>query len=300
MFPTVKQRVIIATGILIGAGLFAMGKELLMATDAGSGISLISSRVGPTIATGLIAGIGLPVLAMGIFSSSSGHPLSGIFLISTSLFILAGSIEGWLFRSSSAAGSELPQRYVALIVETTLWQIGVLATIFAIHISRKKLRALLPIAATSSHLGDDTNFKLPRGLSLASGLACAMISALLGLILLKDNNAVQIMAGLFIAFSLGSLVTQLILPTNTNPVPLLLSPALVAITTYAYVQFKFQSADEFYAAMWTSRLPGLALALPIHYVSAGVAGVALGIGWAQGLITNQTRPQNAKASSNTG
>ena len=299
MFPTVKQRVIIATGILIGAGLFAMGKELLMATDAGSGISLMSSRVGPTIATGLIAGIGLPVLAMGVFSSSSGHPLSGIFLISTSLFILAGSIEGWLSRSSSAAGSELPQRYVALIVETTIWQIGVLATIFAIHISRKKMRALLPIVATSSHLGDDTHFKLPRGLSLVSGLACAMISALLGLILLKDNNAVQVMAGLFIAFSLGSLVTQLILP-NTNPVPLLLSPALVAITTYAYVQFKFQSADEFHAAMWTSRLPGLALALPIHYTSAGVAGVAFGIGWAQGLMTNQTMPQNAKASSSTG
>lgn len=251
------------------------------------------------MATVLIVGTGLPVLALGVFSSASGHPLSGIFLISTSLFILGGSIEGWLSRSSSVAGSELPQRYAALIMETVIWQIGGLATIFTIHISRKKLRVLLPTAATSSHLGDDIHFKLPQGLSLASGLGCAMISALLGLILLKDNNAVQVMAGLFIAFSLGSLVAQLILP-NTNPIPLLLSPALVAITTYAYVQFKFQSADEFRNAMWTSRLPGLALALPIHYVSAGVAGVALGIGWAQGLMTNQTMPQNAKASSNTG
>lgn len=61
------------------------------------------------------------------------------------------------------------------------------------------------------------------------------------------------------------------------------------MAAYGYVLFSFNSHDEVLAAWFTqtssaaagARMPGPAMALPIHYASAALAGCAIGVGMAQ-------------------
>jgi hypothetical protein len=76
---------------------------------------------------------------------------------------------------------------------------------------------------------------------------------------------------------------------SINPVGVLFSPALVALAVYVYMMMGFESDRSVLEAWCGQGLPGLVLALPIHYISAGVAGCAAGVGLAQGIDAAKAR-----------
>ena len=81
---------------------------------------------------------------------------------------------------------------------------------------------------------------------------------------------------------MGGFATGLIFP-QVNPAAILFSPAMVAVGVYGYVVMSYGNPEDLLRAVYNNQFPGVALALPIHYVSAGVAGCAAGMGIAQGI-----------------
>jgi len=289
MFPKIRQRIFIGVAIVIGALAWYPIAGLLRAADGSTGLSLVSARVGLPLAIVWVLLSGLPIFALGLVASVIGNPLSGVFAVSASLCILAGiggSVDGWFFRA------HLPGDYGLLIVETMIWQTGVVIMLTVIQTLRSPMRARWPALAYDDHLGMDTHVRWPATEAIIAGLICAAVSAGLAYFMLRTSNTSQVVFSLMAAFGIGGMVAHLIFP-QTNPVGILLSPCLIAVGTYTYMLFGYGGTDEILAAWYAQRLPGLALGLPIHYISAGVAGCTAGIGISQGLEVARDRALSA-------
>ncbi len=295
MFPTFRHRILILVTALIGALVWLLARPVLVAADGGSGYSLLSAQAGPVLATLVVLLLGLPVLALGLMVSSVGHPLSGMFVVAVALCVLAGAggpIDGWLFRQADA--NALPAAYTGLIAETLIWQVGVIIMLTVIGKLRSPLRARYPALAYNDHLGVDIEIRLPQTQAIVAGIITAAISGFIALHLIRSSDTGQIMCSLILAFMIGGCIAHLSFP-HSNPVGILLSPAMVAIAAYLWMLFSpaYTTTNDVlqlaYNLQYRSPLPaGLAMALPIHYASAALTGVTLGIGMAQSFDIRTT------------
>ena len=279
MLPSLRQRLIIGTAVLLGGAVWLSVDDLIRASDGGDGFTLVSARIGSGAAAVVVLIAGLPALALGIISSVSGSVLAGVFSVSAALTMLAwrgGSIEGYLWRFP-------PGGYAALIVEMMVWTVGLAMVIASIQLLRPTLRSRWPALVLGKPGDDDMQMKLPTTPAALSGLICALVGGLLAYFLLRTGDRGQVIVSLLLAFTVGGFAAQTILP-QSNPVGVLLSPVLVALVAYGWVLYPGSGPDE-RLAFASQRLWGLALALPIHYASAAVAGCAMGVGWAGSLET---------------
>lgn len=291
MLPRLRQRLLILATFVVGACILWWLAGPLRPADGASGISLLTARIGPAAAVGLLVVAMLPVVALGVLTSAVGNPLSGIFAVAAALCVLAargGSISGWLCRDNA----HLPGDYGWLILEMALWLAAFIFMLYVIERLRSPLRSRWPALARHDHLGMDTALRFPQTQALTSGAVCAVIGGVLAYVLLRHSSTSQVMASLILAFAVGALVAHLVFP-HSNPVGMLISPGIVALVGYAYALFSFATTPQTLSAWYTGNMPGLALALPIHYASAGIVGVTLGIGWAQTILA--TAPGNAPA-----
>lgn len=285
MLPTIRHRIVVAVAILVGAVVWQATFGLVEAADGTSGLSLMSARVGVVGATAAVAIAGLLALGLGLIASVMGNPLSGVFAVAVGLVVLAwegGDMDGWLLRA------QLPGDFGMLMVEMVIWQGGVMCMLLAIQWLRSPMRAQWPALAYQDHLGVDVHLIHPQLQAWAAGLICALCAGGLGYFLIRTSDVGQVIGSLFFAFCVGGLLVGLIFP-KTNPVGVLFSPALVALAAYAYMMTGFESDGAVLEAWYGQRLPGLVFALPIHYVSAGVAGCAAGVGLAQGFEAAKAR-----------
>ncbi len=301
MFPSLRHRVLIAVSVVLGALIWLWARGVLQAADGGSGYTIVGAQAGPIVATVVVALLGVPVVALGLFVSTTGHPLSGIFTVAAALAILAGtggSIDGWLIRHVEA--DALPAAYTGLIGEVLLWQIGVVIMLTVIARLRSPLRTRYPALAYDDHLGVDVHIRLPQMQAVVAGVASAVIAGFFAYHLIRSTDAGQVMWSLILAFTAGGCLAHLTFP-HSNPVGILLSPALVAIAAYTWIMLgtPFHSSDGVLELAFNLRyrvpLPaGLAFALPIHYVAAGTVGTTLGIGLAHAFEASKTpaAPEN--------
>lgn len=284
MLPSMRQRLILAVAIALGSvALLAILPELRPA-DGSGGLSLMSAAVGPLRAIALVALACLPVLALGLVASVTGHPLSGIFVVGAALLVLAGvggPIDPWMWRSN------LPGDYRRLLLEIVIWQAGLVLMLLVIQRLRSPLRTRWPALAFSDHLGIDTHIRFPQAQALGAGLVTAVFAGAGCYLLIRSTEIGQIIGSLLVAFTLGSMIAQMIFP-QSNPIGILLSPGLVAALSYGYVLANFASTERVLEAWYLRRLPGSALVLPIFYASAGLIGCTLGIGLAQAIMSSET------------
>ena len=287
MLPSIRHRLIIGTAVVMGACCWLLVAGLLTTADGSSGLALTSTRVGWVVAVGLVAVAGIPVMALGLLTSVTGHPVAGIFAVATALAVLAGvggSTEGWLRRAA------VPGGYGWLIFESLLWQAGMVFMLTLIQRLRSPLRTRWPALAFQDHLGVDTHLWLPTTQALLAGALCAAVSGVACYFLLLNTSSGQVLCGLTIAFMLGGLIAYTAFP-QVNLVGILSSPFIVAIGAYLYVLMRYDDTDSFLRAWFDQSLPGLALALPIHYASAGLAGCTLGVGLAENFNDSMTTGQ---------
>ena len=301
MFPRMRQRLLIGAAIVLGALCLLLVRGRLRAADGSPGLTLMEDGIARSLQSVLlIAAAGLPAMALGLVTSATGNPLSGVFAVAAALGVLAwcgGPIDGFLQRSAGRDG--LPDAYGLLLVEVLVWQVAVLLMLMLIQHLRSPLRARWPALAFDDHLGVDTHIRLPQLQALGGGLVCAVVSGIVAWICIRSSDSGQVVWSLLIAFMIGGMVGQMSFPHN-NPAGILFSPALVAMVAYGAVLLRYQGSDEVLQAWFNlnlglrnaDRIPGPALALPIHYVSAGLAGCALGVGWAQGTLGGNTQGED--------
>lgn len=295
MLPSMRQRLVIGGAVVVGALGWLATLGSLRAADGSTGLSLASSPMGFARSTLLVLAAGLPAVALGLVSAATGHPLAGVFAVAISLVALAaagGPIDGWIYRSS------VPADYKLLLLETFVWQLGVCVLLMVIQRLRSPLRSRLPVLATHDHLGVDMSLRFPQAQAIASGLVSALVAALVGNFLLRSTSNGQVIGALLVAFTAGGVAGQLTF-YHSNPVGILMSPALVAAAGYGYVIFSFNSEQAFLRAWYEQRVLGIALVLPIFYASAALAGSCMGVGIAQSLVSHDKSGKSSAAPGST-
>lgn len=269
---------------------------MLTAADGSSGLSLLDARAGVVWACLWLFLAGLPALLLGLYVSSSGNPLSGVFTIGFALMVLAangGSMTGLIWRQASrprgeASGGSI---FMQLEVEMALWALAWCGMMFLLRRYRLRIRgALVPRSLKTSFSTqmpieeDDTpRFVLHVRPGMA-GLLCAALAFVLCKVLMQTPDTGQVIGSILLSFVVAGLCARLILPTG-NVVYLLLSPLAVGFATYAMgaVLHGSVSADDLILRWQRGEITGPMFAMPIHWASAGLIGVSIGIGMAQAI-----------------
>ncbi len=289
MFPRIRHRLVIALTALAGAFVWLLIAGALKPADGLGGISLLWSHTGVAQALMLVALAGLPSLVMGLVISAMGNPMSGLFVVCAGLSALAlwgGPIDGWMTRA------HLPGDYQWLMLESLIWQAGVVVMLMSIQRLRSPMRAWYPALAYDDHLGVDVHLHHPHLQAWIGGAIASVCGFALGWFLIRSSDPAQVVVSLLAAFAAGGVAAGLIYP-QASPVGVLFSPTFVALAAYAYAMASFQTDADMLGAWYQQNLPGVTLVLPIYYTSAGTAGCTLGLGLAQ--VIESTKPMQATA-----
>ncbi|MEX1015966.1 MAG: hypothetical protein WDZ31_04400 [Phycisphaeraceae bacterium] len=287
MFPVLSQRLLIPIAALVGGMVWMWAAPAAMAADGSEGISLFDGQYGVIATVLLVLLAALPAIALATVITAMGNPISGVFVLGVAMMfpaIYGGRTDGWLWRWGS------PSAYWVLLAEMLVWAGALLGVVVLMEAARPPLRRGLPRLATEDHFGPgDLGLRWPDGKALIAGLICAGVGGALATLLLAVSDTGQVMGALILAFGAGAVLTQSIVP-QSNPLPMLLAPALLGMVAYAYVPLQYTSPDALYAAWYDGRLWGPAMALPIHYAAAGLVGVTLGLGLAQAIDHSRVAP----------
>jgi len=279
----IVQRLAIVIAAAVAGVVWLSLRGPLRAPDGSTGLSLFSAITQPATATMLLLIAGLPAVILAVIVSATGHPLSGVFSTAAGLSLLAaatGPIDGYMRRVT------LPNSFGGLALEVLLLFIGWACLLGVLAWARQPIRNRLPDWMRNPHFGGAWG-RLDRSAAMA-GLVCAIVGGLLADVMIQSSATGQVIGALVLAFALGGLAGELLLGP-TNPIWMLLSPAVVAITAYAWMMFDKADGEQVLAAWYAGDLPGAALALPIHYASAAVVGCTLGIAWAQSIVAANQR-----------
>ncbi len=279
MLPRLTHRLLIAIAVVIGGLSWLSALAALTAANGSGGISLMDARVGPVAAVAVLVAAGLAAIIGALVAASAGNPLAGAFTLASSLLVLAamgGSIDGFLRRADQ------PGSYKLLAIESVIWLALLAVLLISIDRLRTRVRPKLGKCASNKHLGLRTYLTFPGHRSLLAGLITAGIGGFLVNILIQATDGGQVNGSLILGFMVAAMIGKMTVPQR-NPIVILLSPMLVGLAAYLWVLGSYHSSDALLADFYSQDLLNLALALPIHYASAGVAGCALGVGLGQSL-----------------
>jgi len=283
VFPSIRQKLIVLLAVLVGGWSWGVASAPLAAADGSTGISLVSGRLALPMAVAVVLLAGLPAIGLGLAASACSNAICGLFVVAVSLCVLAahgGSMQGWALRTDHASAG-----YLQLALEVLVWHAGVLFLLALIQFVRLRARARWPAAALDDRPDNVLSVPFGRPWSVGAGLVSAAVAAVVASCLIRSADGGQVIGSLLVAFALGGIAAGAVFP-GCNPLGVLCSPAVVAVAAYVWVAFQFAGHEQAdLLAAWYLRqgagdgfaLPSVAIALPIHYASAGVVGCCMGI-----------------------
>lgn len=296
MLPTITQRLMMVAATIVSTLSLLAILTSLTAADGSSGISLFDARVGVLWACALLLLAGLPALITGLYVSSSGNPLSGVFTIGLALTILAaqgGSMTGLIHRQAERV-SDAPSGgaiFMQLEIEMAIWALAwclmmILLRRYRLHVRERCVPRQLR-TAFSSYIAiqeDDTPHFVLHARPIFAGLLCTALGWMLCRMLMQTPTSGQAIGSILVAFTLAGLSARLILPTS-NVAYLLLSPLGVGFITYATgaMTLGSVSAQDLILRWQSGDIPPPIFAMPIHWASAGFVGVSVGVGISQAI-----------------
>lgn len=296
MLPRITQRLMMLTALTISTLCLLPALTMLTPADGSPGLSLMDTRAGLVWACGLLLLAGLPALLLGLYVSSSGNPLSGVFTIGFAFMILAakgGSMTGLIYRQAERPADH-PRGgsiFMQLEIEMVIWVLAWSVMMFLLRLYRLRIRRLFVPSILQTNFSsqmeieeDDTPRFVLLVRPLLAGLLCAVLGWLLCRALMQTPTSGQVIGSILLAFTIAGLSARLILPTG-NVVYLLLSPLLVGFVSYAMgaLTHGSASADSLILRWQQGEITAPMLAMPIHWASAGLVGVSVGVGMAQGI-----------------
>jgi hypothetical protein len=302
MLPPTRQRILILAAVTVSIVAWMLVRHWLASPDMTGGISLTATAAGLFGAMLAVLFAGAISTGAGLVAGSAGHPLACLFVVTMGLCVLAGwggPIDGWMRRV------DLPGAYAGLIIETLAWHVGLAAVVLVAWKGRPAVRRMLPgIVVDAGH--DDVD--MPDRPDVTAFMACGVAVVVGGVLcwaLQRSTDEGQVIGTLIAAFTLAGLAAQSSFPDNRHVLPILLSPALVAIAAYVVAMASHRTEEAVLIAWFNlggfnrhaSPLPGPALVLPIYYASAGVAGATMGVGIAH---TIHAARQHAKIAAQAG
>lgn len=263
----------------------------LVPLDGGEGLSVFGARLQPwlmvllTVLAGAVAVI--PVLAL----AWAGRVVVAVMCYAAGLSILAhrgGGVDGWFHRVS------LPMGWLTLVIEVLFWSmllIGVALLLEWVGRRGSGQSGDRPSGsvADEGHGHADAG---PDGLSVCRHsslvvfgpvlpmLMAGVLAAVIQLVVLGILMASPLLGQAFWSIVLGGVISGVVVHVAFARAALLLvmlAPGVVAILAYAQAFVSFGNTEEALLALYRGGLSGRLLALPIHYMSAGVAATLLGV-----------------------
>ena len=281
--------------IVVGTLAWMLVFPSLVPADGSPGVSLMDARAGTWLAGALLLFAGVPALLGALYVGAAGNPLSGIFTVGFSLLILAGlggSAEGLYLRQEAWASGGGGELFVKLEIELVLWAAAWCLLMFLMRRCRTLIRdrfvpgpLYTPYSSASERLNEEDTPKFVLHVApILAGLMSAGLGWLGCIFLIRNGSAAQALGAIFVAFTIASLTARLTISTR-NVVFLVLSPLLAGFVAYAHaaVVHAGASGTDLIGLLHREAILGPALALPIHWASAGMVGVATGIGMAQAV-----------------
>lgn len=298
MLPTLRHRLIIAVCLLLGSLIWLSVLPLLMPFDGSTGLVLGHSRFGWLVAGMIVLATALPVVILCLICSAGGNLVSGPFVMAAALTILAGkggSANGFYHRfMPHDPEGYLPAACFHLLLETGFWILFWLLLMGLISRTRPALRRKLPPWMVHPSFEQESGFHLPRRMDgWLSAVICLVVAGALCYLLLQTTDTGQVIGSILLAFTIGGMLGRLAVARH-SPMLMLVTPMILAGAGYLRVlQQGYADTDAVLAALYQGELFRLALALPIHYATAGVLGCTLGIGLAQALRASSHEAREA-------
>ena len=287
MLPSQTQRLLMLLAVVVGTPAWWWAAGFLPPGDGLNGWALSDSRTGLGLAAGLVWAAALPaVIAAGLIAAT-GNPLSGVCCVALAGVIAhhGNSIVGVAQRAAelgNEAGTAAAV-YHRLAIEMGVGVVMLIMLLVGLEAVRRVCQDRVPHRLQSRHLGGKVHLWKINGKSLIAGVITAAVGAVLTAVLVQSDNPQQVTGGLVLAFTLAALIGHAVVP-NDRAWATLVAPAFVGIVGYLWTARQLgttDTPDALLSALYTDALPGLALGLPLHYLTAGVLGSAIGIGIGQ-------------------
>ena len=320
MLPSQTQRVLMVVALAVGVWPAAWGLGAGLGAVDGSGGLTGWNLAGLADVTMVVLGV-LPLVALAGALGATGNRLSGVWTLAAGL-----TVAGWLaggqpgangpmgavmrravlggegLSGSAGLGGAVGGLYARLALEAVVWATAWAGALAWQDAAAGWLRGRLPRRLQSRHLGAGETLLLPPdgprarpvawiAAVLGSSVLAAAVAGVLVAVLVRSPVTGQVVGGLFVAFTVGALVSRMVLPADAA-VGVLLSPVWVAVGGYALAWIGLREAGggggaegghAMLAALYAGDLPGVAMVLPLQYLSAGVLGAATGLGLGQVL-----------------
>lgn len=119
---------------------------------------------------------------------------------------------------------------------------------------------------------------------------CTLVAVVIGggvaSLLLRSEDTGQVVGGLVGAMLIGGVIGHRLFPTR-SALPAVLAPGLVGVIGHVWAAVSQPTGEAFLGGYFAGELSGAALALPVYFLSAGLAGTAMGIGWSQAMMVDR-------------
>ena len=321
MFPSQTQRVLMVVAVVAGVWPCAWGLSRglggMMVWGDGGAAGVVWLVVGVLPAVGLAVGVaacgnplsGVWTLALTLtvagVMAGDGGALGGGMAAALRRAVLGG--EGWgASGGAGGSGGSAGAVYIRMMVGAAGWGLAWVVALGVVGWGADRVRGAVPRRLQSRHGGGGGGGGgglLPGGAGWGVGwdtgrwwtaageaVVAAGVSGLLTVVLVRSAEPGQVVGGLVVAFAVGGLIGRMVLPVE-GAAGVVVAPVLVALGGYAVAWIGQRGAGAgtgeggraLLAALYGGELPGPALALPWHYLSAGVLGGATGLGLAQVL-----------------
>jgi hypothetical protein len=290
-----RQRLMILLAIFAAGFVMAGAAKSGAPADASGPYSLLYAAA-PSEAMFWLVVFSAVAVCIGAVAGAFGNPLGGVFVVAMALIYPAtrgGGIDLWL----RAVESE--RDYWRLIMEMHLWAAWAVLVIFGAMALGQALARWFPGVFVQvadpeeiEELPDEVTTeesRIPVGLQPVLG---ALLAAVVGLVLtpfwVRSPDPQQVAWGLGAAYLLAGLFGHQTFPGG-HPIGVLLAPFLGGAFWYVMVATDAggavaQAEGGLLEVYFSKDLIRGSLAMPVHYASAGLAGVTMGVGWSQVLL----------------
>lgn len=312
MFPAYRQRLFILLAVLVSGWCYWLAGGVSASADGTDGYMLIEANT-PLLALGSVVLATLVSVVLGALVSGAGNILSGVFVVGCGMLFFAwrgGGIADWLRNVTDSTA------YQVLIYEAGVWLVLCVGSIWGMVKLRPILLRVIPqwmktdsfdyyIEIAIHHLEDErgktrsekiecqqileTTGLSTYGANLRSSvtmITSVIVGILLSWMLMRDASVKQVTFVIMVSFMVGGMLACRIFPTRWFGL-VVLAPLVSAIVVYLIMCVKQLPSDVLLERWYSGRLFRPALGMPVFWAGAGLAGSALGIGWAQALIASQ-------------
>jgi hypothetical protein len=298
---TLRQRSVLLIGAILAAFIWLQGIPAWTSAQGVAGASLLYAA-SPGQSIGLAIVLGAIVVIIAAATAALARVLHGVLALAVGLVFPAvrgGTIDEWLREAGSS------QAYWLFVGESLLWALLIALAAVAIAAGARQLRPRLrwtrmtpqqeghfwgfePPLNAGVLAGSSSRSPLPparrrRVNLLASTFVSTVIGATIAAMLVRSIEPWQVVWGIGIAFTVGSLLGHQMFPAS-NPLGLIVSPLIAAALWYGWAAITGGSSARMLHDYFGGSFTHAALALPIYYASAGVAGAAAGTLWSQAMF----------------